>query len=162
MLLLPWFHSVDLTIVPADVRTGKVCPNDIVLALRPNTVLVSLMLANNETGIIQPVREVVTAVHAWERNGRSGDLGQQKVLVHTDAAQVREGEVGEEREGGRGGKREGGGGREREEEMGEREGRREGGKEEREGGGEVEGGGEGGGGGEGEEREEEVSIFCCT
>ena len=53
-------------------------------ALRPTTVLVSVMLSNNETGVIQPVRKVVEAVRVWEK----GTGRKQKVFVHTDAAQV--------------------------------------------------------------------------
>lgn len=78
-----------MTVVPADPRSGKVCPDDIVLALRPNTRLVSLMLANNETGILQPVKAVVEGVRVWEQ--RREVEAQQRVLVHTDAAQVRQG-----------------------------------------------------------------------
>lgn len=61
-----------------------VCPDDVALALSPDTRLVSLMLANNETGIIQPVGGVVKAVREWEGQ----DSQRQRVLVHTDAAQV--------------------------------------------------------------------------
>ena len=49
-------------------------------AVRPHTILVSMMLANNETGVIQPVGEVVKGLRRME-NGR-------RVFVHTDAAQV--------------------------------------------------------------------------
>jgi cysteine desulfurase len=45
-------------------------------ALRPNTKLVSVMMANNETGVIQPVRELAAAAHA------AG------ALFHTDAIQA--------------------------------------------------------------------------
>jgi cysteine desulfurase len=45
-------------------------------ALRPNTKLVSIMLANNETGVIQPVRELADRAHA------AG------ALFHTDAIQA--------------------------------------------------------------------------
>jgi cysteine desulfurase len=48
-------HAV--TIVPPS-RSGVVDPAAIVAALRPETRLVSMMLANNETGVIQPVAEV--------------------------------------------------------------------------------------------------------
>lgn len=64
----------DLTVVPADSR-GVVHPQAIADAFRPNTVLVSVMHANNEIGTIQPIREIADACH--ERG----------ILVHTDAAQ---------------------------------------------------------------------------
>ena len=37
---------------------GVVRPADVQAALSPDTLLVSLMLANNETGVIQPVGEI--------------------------------------------------------------------------------------------------------
>ena len=77
------------TIVPADPHTGRVRAEDVSAALRPSTRLVSIMLANNETGIVQPLREVVCAVRAWEQRNASALQGR-RILVHTDAAQVRE------------------------------------------------------------------------
>src|SRR5215218_5624414 len=53
--------------------SGLIDVEQLSAALRPDTVLVSVMLANNEIGVIQPVAEV--ARRCRERN----------VLVHTDA-----------------------------------------------------------------------------
>ncbi len=64
----------DLTVVPVD-RFGRVSPNDIARALRPDTALVSVMHANNEVGTVQPIEEI-------SRITRS-----RAVLLHTDAAQ---------------------------------------------------------------------------
>lgn len=55
---------------------GIVAPEAVVSAIRPETVLVSVMYVNNETGAIQPVREIAQA--CAERN----------VLFHTDAVQA--------------------------------------------------------------------------
>jgi cysteine desulfurase len=57
-------------------RHGLVDPESVAAALRDDTVLVSLMLANNEVGTIEPVAEV--AALARERG----------VLVHSDAVQA--------------------------------------------------------------------------
>ena len=55
---------------------GVVDPMEVERALRPDTVLVSVMLANNETGAIQPVAEI-------------SQLARKRgVLIHTDAAQA--------------------------------------------------------------------------
>lgn len=64
----------EVSVVPCD-RRGVVNPSAIESALRPNTRLVSLMHANNETGTIQPIRQVAEACH--ERG----------ILLHSDASQ---------------------------------------------------------------------------
>jgi cysteine desulfurase len=56
-------------------RGGWVTPESIIAALRPDTLLVSLMHTNNETGVMQPIAEVAAAV---------AEAG---VLLHVDAAQ---------------------------------------------------------------------------
>jgi cysteine desulfurase len=65
----------EMTIVPVDGR-GLVDPADVRRALRPNTKLISIMLANNETGVLQPVEEI----------GKIAGLA--NVLFHTDAVQA--------------------------------------------------------------------------
>ncbi|MCP5197932.1 MAG: cysteine desulfurase [Gammaproteobacteria bacterium] len=57
-------------------KQGWIEPSDIESAIRPDTLLVSLMHTNNETGVMQPVDEVATM--AYERG----------VLFHVDAAQA--------------------------------------------------------------------------
>jgi cysteine desulfurase len=47
----------DVTYVPVNGR-GLVDPDDVRRALRPNTNLISIMMANNETGVLQPVEEI--------------------------------------------------------------------------------------------------------
>lgn len=66
---------IELTVVSAD-SSGRVDPADVIDALRDDTVLVSLMLANNEVGTLQPVREVAEVCRA------------RGVALHTDAAQA--------------------------------------------------------------------------
>jgi cysteine desulfurase len=55
---------------------GLVDPAQVVAALRPDTVLVSVMAANNEVGMVQPVAEIGQACR------------QRGVLFHTDAVQA--------------------------------------------------------------------------
>ena len=64
----------DVTIVPCS-SAGVVDPDDIAQAIRPSTRLVSIMHANNETGVVQPIREI------------SAICRERDVLLHTDAAQ---------------------------------------------------------------------------
>jgi cysteine desulfurase len=63
-----------LTVVPVDGR-GRVDPTRVATAFRPDTILVSVMHANNEVGTVQPVAEIAALAH------------QRGILVHTDAAQ---------------------------------------------------------------------------
>jgi len=66
---------IALSLVGVD-QFGRVDPEAVAAALRDDTVLVSLMLANNEVGTLQPVREVAALCR---------DRG---VAIHTDAAQA--------------------------------------------------------------------------
>jgi cysteine desulfurase len=50
-------RGVELTWVPVDGR-GRLNPDDVRRAIRPNTKLVTVMMANNETGVLQPVEEI--------------------------------------------------------------------------------------------------------
>lgn len=67
--------GADITYLQPDAD-GLVSPDQFRDALRPDTVLVSVMWANNETGVIQPIHELATVAH--ERG----------VLFHTDATQA--------------------------------------------------------------------------
>lgn len=64
----------DLTVVSAN-EDGVVTPDAVREALRPNTILASVMHANHETGVIQPIREIGELCRA------------NRVLFHTDASQ---------------------------------------------------------------------------
>ncbi len=67
--------GVEVTVLPVDGR-GLIDPADVRRALRPNTKLVSVMMANNETGVLQPVEEIGAIAAA------AG------VYFHTDAVQA--------------------------------------------------------------------------
>lgn len=56
--------GVDVTFVPAD-ETGRVSVRDVEAALRPETVLVSVMHVNNETGAIQPIEAIGQMLKAY-------------------------------------------------------------------------------------------------
>lgn len=49
--------GVELTVLPVDGRS-LIDPGDVRRAVRPNTRLISVMMANNETGVLQPVEEI--------------------------------------------------------------------------------------------------------
>ncbi|MEX2236313.1 MAG: cysteine desulfurase family protein [Dehalococcoidia bacterium] len=71
----------EITYLPVD-EYGLVSIDELVESIRPDTVLVSLMLANNEMGTIQPLAEAAAAVGERARSLR-------KVIpFHTDAVQA--------------------------------------------------------------------------
>jgi len=65
----------EVTVLPPDGR-GLIDPDDVKRGLRPATKLITVMMANNETGVLQPVEEI-------------GKLAAEaEVLFHTDAVQA--------------------------------------------------------------------------
>jgi len=67
-------EGFETTYIPVDSQ-GMVDPDDVEKAIRSDTILVSIMHANNEVGTVQPIAEIAALAH---RRG---------VVVHTDAAQ---------------------------------------------------------------------------
>ncbi|MCL2811620.1 MAG: cysteine desulfurase NifS [Clostridia bacterium] len=68
-------QGFDITYLPVDAH-GLVSLADVEAAIRPDTILISIMMANNEIGAIQPVAEIGALAKAH------------KVLFHTDAVQA--------------------------------------------------------------------------
>jgi len=67
-------QGLRVTYLPVD-RTGMVDPADVRKAITPQTILISIMHANNEVGTLQPITEISQIARAHG------------VLMHTDAAQ---------------------------------------------------------------------------
>ena len=68
-------RGYDITYVDVD-ENGIVNPADVEAAIRPDTVLISIMFANNEIGSIQPIKEIGAIAKAHG------------ILFHTDAVQA--------------------------------------------------------------------------
>jgi len=71
----------DVTYLPVD-SYGRVSVDEVLGSIREDTILVSVMMANNEIGTIQPIKKIAEAVKL---------LGQEKgktILVHSDAVQA--------------------------------------------------------------------------
>lgn len=68
-------HGIEVTYLEV-ARDGMVNLAELEAAIRPTTILVSIMFANNETGVIQPIREIASICN---KNG---------VLFMTDATQA--------------------------------------------------------------------------
>jgi len=79
----------DLSIVPVG-PDGVVKVQDILDELRSQTVIVSVMHANNEVGAVQPIAEITAAVKQWAYDfGERGKMGLTSgILVHSDACQT--------------------------------------------------------------------------
>jgi len=67
--------GIEITCLPVN-QNGVISMDDVKTAIKPNTKLVSLMLANNEIGTIQPIAEIGKYLHGKE------------ILFHTDAVQA--------------------------------------------------------------------------
>ena len=67
-------HGFRITYVPVDA-TGRVSPADVEAAIDEQTVLITIMHANNETGTLQPIAEIAELARRHD------------VLMHSDAAQ---------------------------------------------------------------------------
>ena len=68
-------QGAEVDFLPVD-PFGRVDPDDVRRAIRPQTKLISIMLANNETGTLQPIRDIAEIAKAHD------------VALHTDAAQA--------------------------------------------------------------------------
>ena len=73
-------HGYEVTLLPVvqspEPQAGRIRPEQVAEAIRPDTILVSVMLANNEIGVVQPLAELGQICH--ERG----------VLLHSDATQA--------------------------------------------------------------------------
>ena len=78
-ILNPALYLMELGVEVSIVKVSRNClidPEDVKKEIRPNTKLISIMLANNETGTIQPIKEIA-------------QIGKEfGIPVHTDAAQA--------------------------------------------------------------------------
>ncbi|MDD4774047.1 MAG: cysteine desulfurase family protein [Eubacteriales bacterium] len=67
--------GIEVTFLPVDY-TGRVSVDDVLAAIKPHTKFITIMLANNEIGTIQPIAEI------------SRLLKDKEILFHTDAVQA--------------------------------------------------------------------------
>lgn len=68
-------RGFDVTFLPVD-ETGRVSAKAVEEAIRPDTILISIMFANNETGVLMPIAQI-------------GKLARENdILFHTDAVQA--------------------------------------------------------------------------
>lgn len=68
-------HGIDVTYLDVDAE-GRVNPEDVEKAITDKTVIISIMMVNNEVGTIEPIKEIAEIAH---NHG---------ILLHTDAVQA--------------------------------------------------------------------------
>lgn len=68
-------NGYEVTYLDVDSE-GRVCPEAVEAAIRPTTILISIMYANNEIGTIEPIKEIGAIAH------------KHKIFFHTDAVQA--------------------------------------------------------------------------
>ena len=75
-------QGYEVTYIKVD-KHGLVNPRDVVAAIRPNTVLISIMYANNEIGTIEPIAEIGRQLLRYRK-----EKGTVYPYFHTDACQA--------------------------------------------------------------------------
>uniref|UniRef100_A0A0N5AAY1 Selenocysteine lyase n=1 Tax=Syphacia muris TaxID=451379 RepID=A0A0N5AAY1_9BILA len=76
-------NVIDLTEINIDAKTGCVKLDELQAAINERTCLITVMLCNNETGVVQPLSEVATIARSQAESRY--DI---RILVHTDGAQA--------------------------------------------------------------------------
>jgi cysteine desulfurase len=71
----------DVTYLPVG-KDGILNLSDLEKAIKPNTLLISIMYANNEIGTIQPIKEIGRLIEKMNKSR------EQKIIFHTDATQA--------------------------------------------------------------------------
>jgi cysteine desulfurase len=76
-------EEVEVTYLPVS-RGGLVRVRDVEKAIRPETILISIMYVNNEVGTIQPIKEISQIIKKANANRDKQD----KIYFHADAVQA--------------------------------------------------------------------------
>ena len=82
LIYLERTKQIELTIAPVD-REGVIDLKELEKALKPNTVLVTVMTANNEIGTIQPIADIGRLLLSWRKEQSTA-----YPYFHTDACQA--------------------------------------------------------------------------
>lgn len=77
--------KIDVSVIDVD-QSGVIDPKDIRDAIKKNTVLISVMYANNEIGTIQPIKEISKMIRNYKKHNETLDINYP--IFHTDAAQA--------------------------------------------------------------------------
>ena len=85
--LKKWQQAGQIQVDFIPVQNGQIQAKSVMQAIKTNTCLITIMLANNETGVLQPLAEIVSLVKSLnEERQASGNLC--PILIHSDTAQA--------------------------------------------------------------------------
>ena len=76
--------KIEATYIKPD-KDGLISPESVEKEIRPNTILVSLIYVNNETGVVTPIKEIGEMIEKTNSELRTPDS---RLLFHTDAVQA--------------------------------------------------------------------------
>jgi len=74
--------KIEVTYLRVD-KSGIINPNDVRKSIKPNTIIVSIMYVNNETGVISKIREIGKLIEKENKLNNS-----RRIYFHTDAVQA--------------------------------------------------------------------------
>ncbi|KAK5975350.1 Selenocysteine lyase [Trichostrongylus colubriformis] len=74
--------SIELSLLPVDPSNGQIVLTEVEKLVSPSTCLVTVMLANNETGVLQPIADLSDAVRRASKKHGSN------VFLHSDVSQA--------------------------------------------------------------------------
>ncbi|KAJ7385021.1 hypothetical protein OS493_018710 [Desmophyllum pertusum] len=77
---------IEVTFVSASQDSGAVTAEEVLQEVKPGTCLITVMMANNETGVIQPIEDIAKAIRGLKKSRSSKKIP--RILFHTDAAQA--------------------------------------------------------------------------
>lgn len=89
-IVLPLKHlinknDIEVSFVPVD-SNGCIVIEDVISSIQPNTCLITILFANNETGVIMPIASIGKTIRKINEDREHKGLC--KILYHTDAAQA--------------------------------------------------------------------------
>lgn len=78
--------AMNCTLIEPTAGTGVITPESVQAAIQPDTMVVSIALANNEIGTVQPLRQIAEIIKL-ERQRRLAAGSSAPIWLHTDASQ---------------------------------------------------------------------------
>lgn len=78
--------KIEVSWIKVSKETGTIQADDVINAIKPNTILITIMSANNETGYLQDLKSITNRLQEVNQERASKNLP--TIYCHTDAAQA--------------------------------------------------------------------------